>query len=280
MRVKIERIIHPERSLRLLRFQQPAFGNELHRHAHLELTWIERGEGQRFVGNHVGPFSAGDMVLIAPHVPHTWLAAPRADGSPHVATVLQLSAELFDSQGIREFTVLDDLLRMARRGLQIRGPAHALAAQALLDIDAASSGLRRLALVLGLFDQLLAHAAHCVPLAVSEEPGAGGDGERRIDRVVDWIGRQFREPLTAQQGAQLAHVSPGAFSRFFRREVGKGFADFVNDVRCSEACLMLARSERPVAEVAQACGFGTLSNFNRQFLRRHGVSPRTFRKGR
>ena len=80
-----------------------------------------------------------------------------------------------------------------------------------------------------------------------------------------------------EAAARLVHVSPAAFSRYFRREVGKSFTRYVNDMRCSEACLRLRGSNKAVAVIAHECGFATLSNFNRQFRVRTGLTPRDFR---
>ena len=77
--------------------------------------------------------------------------------------------------------------------------------------------------------------------------------------------------------ANNVQASPGAFSRYFAREVGKGFVEYVNDVRCGEACLRLRGGDKPVAEIAHDCGFESLSNFNRQFKLRTGLTPRAFR---
>jgi AraC-like DNA-binding protein len=82
------------------------------------------------------------------------------------------------------------------------------------------------------------------------------------------------------EAAAVAHVSPAAFGRFFRREVGKTFTAYVNDARCGWAALRLIQSREPIAQIAQACGFPTLSNFGEQFRRRYGMAPRDFRMGR
>ena len=97
-------------------------------------------------------------------------------------------------------------------------------------------------------------------------------------RWTGFTGTWSRE-LTVEDAARIAHVTPAAFSRYFRREVGKTFTRYVNDVRCSEACLMLRLTGRPVAAVARECGYTTLSHFNRQFRLRHGMTPREFRAG-
>jgi AraC-like DNA-binding protein len=115
------------------------------------------------------------------------------------------------------------------------------------------------------------------PLRGPPPPAADRPETRRIDQTLDWIQRHLARELTVAEAARIAHVTPAAFSRFFRREVGKTFTRYVNDVRCSEACLKLRLTDRPVAAVASACGFATLSHFNRQFRLRHGMTPREFR---
>jgi AraC-like DNA-binding protein len=74
------------------------------------------------------------------------------------------------------------------------------------------------------------------------------------------------------------HLSEGAFSRFFRAHAGKTFPEFINELRVGRACRLLAESELSITEVAFACGFANLSNFNRQFLRLKQVTPRAFRR--
>jgi AraC-like DNA-binding protein len=80
--------------------------------------------------------------------------------------------------------------------------------------------------------------------------------------------------------ARLVHVTVGAFSRWFKREIGRTFTDYVNDARCGAACDRLLRTDVSIARIADQCGFATLSNFNAQFKRRYGCTPRGFRLAR
>jgi len=72
-------------------------------------------------------------------------------------------------------------------------------------------------------------------------------------------------------------LSEGAFSRFFRGHTGKTFPQFLNELRIGRACSLLMEGDLNVTEIAYECGFANLSNFNRQFLRLKGLSPREFR---
>ena len=141
MRVEQEHISHPAQSFRLLRVTQTAFTNPRHRHAHLELTWIEQGMGMRFVGNHVAPFDSGDLVLVGPHLPHTWLSAREQFGQPHAATVLQVAPELLFNSAVPELAALGGFARAASHGFQVTGAAHAAVTSALRHLEAARSDL-------------------------------------------------------------------------------------------------------------------------------------------
>ena len=109
--------------------------------------------------------------------------------------------------------------------------------------------------------------------------GVGAASHKRVEQLLDWIRRHLHREIRAEDAARILHVTPAAFSRAFKRLVGKPFTLYVNDLRVAEACLALGRSDRPIAQIATQCGFGTLSNFNQQFRRRLDMTPRTYRNG-
>lgn len=282
MNVIHEHIVHPEASYRLLRLELEAFRGGRHRHRQFELTWIESGTGLRFVGDSVQAYEAGDLVLLGPDLPHAWLSAAGESGSHQVATVLQFPPELLSSGHWPEMAALQGVVDASRRGLQVRGPAQAAVADALAHARGAR-GLAGLAAVLDVLARLAEHREGLVPLAsAAKSARAAGSAEhdRRIARVIDWVHRNLAQELTVEHAARLVHISPAAFSRFFSREVGKSFTTYINDLRCSEASLMLRATGKPVSVIAQECGFTTLSNFNHQFRRRHGATPRELRQAR
>jgi AraC-like DNA-binding protein len=280
MKVVRERVTHPDQSFRYLRFETPRFEGEPHRHRHMELTWIEAGAGLRFVGDSVAPFAAGDLVLLGADTPHCWVSSRSRVGS--AATVLQFLPDLLATQTLPELSRLAWLAERSGVGLQVTGVAHAAVTQELCNLQAAGS-IGRLGGLLRILDVLHRHQGSLVPIAQSSMHSHGvvrNDDERqprRIDGVLGWIRRHMARDLTVAAAARVARVTPGAFSRYFRQEVGKTFTEYVNDVRCSEACLLLRRTDKAVAAVAQQCGFSTLSHFNRQFRLRYGMSPREFR---
>ena len=139
-----------------------------------------------------------------------------------------------------------------------------------------ASGLRRLALFLTALEAL-ASSSECHAIASPGytagtqplQPGAHGAGvpiHQRTARPADPHGRS-RAP---------GGLSDGAFSRFFRLHSGRTFPTFVNQLRIGRACRLLAESGNKITDIAFACGFTNLSNFNRQFQRIKAMTPREF----
>jgi AraC-like DNA-binding protein len=278
MRVINEHITHPDQSLRFLRFEVDVFRGERHRHRQLELTWIERGVGLRYVGDSVAPFESGDLVLLGVDLPHAWVSAAAQLECTSVASVIQFPLALLEQAALPELVAARPLGEQASRGLSIRGAA-ARAVIGVLASMAEADRYDQLAGLVQILGALLRHPGDLVPIAASPmRAGTEAGSVRRIDRVTEWVARDLHRVLGVSDAARLAGVSPAAFSRFFHREAGKPFSTYVNDVRCGEACVKLRQSRKPIGIVAAECGFASSSHFNRQFRRRFGLTPRQYRQ--
>ncbi|MBA3708325.1 MAG: helix-turn-helix domain-containing protein, partial [Planctomycetes bacterium] len=64
----------------------------------------------------------------------------------------------------------------------------------------------------------------------------------------------------------------------FHLRFGRTWRDYLMEVRVADACRLLADSDRAVTDIAGACGFANLSNFNRRFRQVRGTSPTAFRR--
>lgn len=279
MKVAWESIQAGTQSVRLMRLRLSSFAGALHAHEALELTWIERGEGVRIVGSRVEPFAAGDLVLIGAGLPHVWMS----HGVPPEgvrATVLQLmpSAPL---TALPEWRSIGALLTRAQRGLAVEGTQRSRIVDALErmpenpGLGLLGEALSTLAMLADDDDAL--RPLDPLPLPVLQrDPGQ----QRRLDALLVWIREHLHGTLSVEDAAAILHVSPGAFSRSFHRLAGKPFTDYVNDLRIAEACMLLRQKDRSIAEIADRCGFATMSHFNRQFRLRVGWTPREYRRQR
>jgi AraC-like DNA-binding protein len=279
MKIAREPIHRAEESLRCMHLALPAFRGSLHRHGHVELTWIERGQGLRWVGHGVEPFFDGDLVLVGSETPHLWASQGAQSPQGCAATVLQFPPDWPQRSGLPELRAVAPLLARAATGVEVQGRTR-VEVQGLLGRLRGATPQRRVAVVIDVLGCLLDGTADLRALSATVPAARPGPSGQRIDRVLNWIESHLADALTVDAAAAVAHVSPAAFGRFFRREVGKSFTTYVNDARCGWAALRLIQGREPIADVAESCGFPTLSNFGEQFRRRYGMTPRDFRAGR
>ena len=101
---------------------------------------------------------------------------------------------------------------------------------------------------------------------------------RRVLKVKNYINQNYMHEIRLNDMADIAGMSPSAFSRFFKLHTGRNLTDYIIDMRLGYASRMLVDSTHSIAEIGYGCGFNNLSNFNRIFRKKKGCSPSEFRE--
>jgi AraC family transcriptional regulator, arabinose operon regulatory protein len=102
--------------------------------------------------------------------------------------------------------------------------------------------------------------------------------DTRVQRVVDYICRNFEKPATLDQLAQIASLSASHLEEVFKAQVGLTPFAFLEGQRMRRASHLLHRTSRPVAEIAREVGFEDPLHFSKRFSKSFGFSPREYRK--
>ncbi|MDQ6433166.1 AraC family transcriptional regulator [Mesorhizobium sp. LHD-90] len=250
-----------------------------HHHPEYELTLTLNSRGERFIGDHIGAYDDGDLVLVGPNLPHTWRSSTKLDDRrPHVALVMwflpawaeALSASFVELAGIRA------MLGRAAAGLAF-SPGVSDGVRPLVEKLFVASKDERLLLLFQVLNAV-SKDERAVPLASRALVPSPDPDRRRIDRVLDHIHMNYAERWSIEALADVAALSPSGLHRLFRRHMGMAVSEYVIRMRIGEACAMLSATERPIAYIADAVGYRTLANFNRQFLTQKQVTPRAYRQ--
>lgn len=98
-----------------------------------------------------------------------------------------------------------------------------------------------------------------------------------LSRTVEYLRARFLEQLSIRELSDVAGVSPGHFSREFRRLYGMSAAEYLRRLRLEWAAERLRKPDDSLAEIAFAAGFADQSHFTRRFKRQFGVTPAAFR---
>lgn len=100
----------------------------------------------------------------------------------------------------------------------------------------------------------------------------------KIREVIDHINHHYNEELSIEQLALIMGYSKPHFMSLFKQHTGISCMDFIIRKRISEAQHLLIHSDLSVLEIAEQVGFPNISHFNRQFKKRHGLTPSQYRK--
>ena len=104
------------------------------------------------------------------------------------------------------------------------------------------------------------------------------EDEASTARARAWACRNLDEPLTIEQLARHAGMSPRTFNRRFREETGQSPGGWVRARRVDRARELLEQRDLPIDEIARLSGLGTGANLRHHLRRGLGMSPSSYRK--
>lgn len=272
----------PEGSFGCIRYLEHGTPNPLirwHYHEEYELHLIVNTSGKVFVGDYIGRFKPGNLVLTGPRLPHNWISSGvLGDDSILRDRVLQFTdASLRQaSEWLPELKEVFPLLERARHGIEFIGISD-YANDKISEIQKLS-GLERLTEFFGLLCTLSSHRDYQLLSSVRIQSYENDASLNQISEVIDYITENYATSFTLAEIAKRVGMSESGFSRYFRRMTGNTFTDFVNRLRINRACQLLVETDQYINSICYNVGYNNLANFNRRFIELKGVSPREYRK--
>lgn len=281
MRAYLEKVSSdPESSFRFFLRKIDQIPFEWHFHPEYELTFTLHGEGERYVGDHVSTFSEPDLVFIGPNVPHSWVtnSKPPTDNSLVEAYVLWFSQQWIDSltSAFPEFQPLRTLADEARRGVTFSN-ALATQLQPLFLRLSTEKPNERLISVLQILQALSSSSRQCLSSLQTSSQDLSQTELSRMNLVLSYLQQHYMNPLSLSEVAAVHHLSVSTLVRLFKRHTRQSVQQYLLQIRIGHACAKLIQSSLPIALIAEQSGFSNLSNFNRQFRKIKGETPRVFR---
>ena len=266
--------------VRCLKHGFPTELDRWHFHDEYELHLITQTTGKAFVGDWIGPFSPGHLVLCGPRLPHNWVSIDTpAGGVSERDFVIQFDhAPIAASAAhLPELADLLPLLERSKHGIEFFGLGDA-ALEHWYRVKA-GKGTARIAAFFD-FLALLVSCSDYRLLSNVQLQGAANDepGMDMINEIVNRITDNLTEPLSMAEAAAQLGMPETRFSRFFRKATGNSYTDFVNRIRIHRACHLLMETEKLVADICYEVGFNNVANFNRRFLEAKGMTPSEFRR--
>lgn len=255
------------------------FTYPLHQHREYELNFVENAAGvKRIVGDSVEEIGDYDLVLIcSENLEHVWDNGKCTSTDIREVTI-QFSPDLLSGSLItkNQFASIMKMFRDADHGISF--PLKTIMkVYAVLDgMSSEPEGFMRFLRFLWLL-YILSESDYKILASSSFSHAARNPESRRVKKVKQYINDHYTEQLKLEDMAGLVGMSPSSFSRFFKLRTGKSLSDYLLDIRLGFAARMLVDSTKNISEICFESGFNNLSNFNRIFKARRGVTPKEFR---
>ena len=101
---------------------------------------------------------------------------------------------------------------------------------------------------------------------------------KNIEKAIQFINANLSKKFTLEELAEISCFSRTYFSALFKALNGVSPWEYINIKRIEKAKRMLSESNETIIYIANECGFGNLSNFNRIFKKITGKKPTEYRK--
>lgn len=259
----------------------PHFLKLWHYHPELELVYIVKSGGVRFVGDSIEKFYEGELLLLGENLPHMFRndQAYFEEGSNLFAEalVVHFRPDFLGTllSAIPGLSKPGGLIKRAGRGILFDKKTSEKAA---LDIKAMTSMKpeRQLISFLNLLTDL--SETENVKYLSSERFSESFPSNRdKLSTVFDHIYNHFRDGINLEETASLVAMNKAAFCRMFRQRTGQTFTQFVNKIRIEYASRLLMDTDIKVVEACFESGFSNLTHFNRQFRKFTQCTPSEYR---
>lgn len=255
------------------------FDFPLHSHSEIELNMVFNAPGaQRIIGSHIGAIDDMELVLVGSDVMHGWFNDKCASDNIHELTI-QFHPTLFDEKFLmrNQMASLRKMFSDAKRGILFsRKVIEQIAPtiQALYN----NAGFGSVIDLMSLLYNLSMSEDWKLLSDPSFDNKKVSSGSCRIERVFEYMNRNFDKHVSLADVARIANMSEVSFSRFIKRHTGFSFVETLNDIRLGHVTRMLIDTNLTIAEVALCCGFNNMANFNRIFKNKKGMTPNLFRQ--
>lgn len=98
-----------------------------------------------------------------------------------------------------------------------------------------------------------------------------------LRKAIDYINAHYNEQVTLNEVAENIYVSTFYISRMFKKDLGKSFVDYLNEIRIEKAKELLRDIKYKTYEVAETVGIPDAHYFSKLFKKHTGVTPTEYR---
>lgn len=273
--------LNQQSSYTLRVFEELEFTAPFHFHPEFELTAILKGKGNRFVGDHMASFDAGDLLLLGSNLPHCWKSETNTthEISAH-SVVIQFKQDFLGDNFWNKFEMqnLMQLLEKSQLGIQFTGNDTSEVINKMLELTTIDDPFKRLLTFLDILNDLALSKTYKILNKKALVHAQSAYENNRLHAVQSYLIDHFKQKISLNEIAEVANMSPNAFCKYYKKITQKTFMETVSAYRLNYALQQLLQTEKPITEICFESGFTDVSYFFKTFKSKLNESPLAYRK--
>ncbi|MGY3704127.1 AraC family transcriptional regulator [Vagococcus martis] len=256
-----------------------------HWHKEIEMIYVTKGLVNIGYDNQLFQVQEGEIFIFGSGESHYFLASP---GSTRI--VYQFDLTVFQNYLVNQSDYKDIVMLFEKAenlsrfwGKDVEQEMRSLVEKLFKEVQQKKLGYDYA--ILSLLHQLLVFYYREIPQknrTLKEgnfvESAHQKQTLERLNDVFIYIENHFQEVITLEDVAKYVGFSPYYFSRFFKKNTGQNFSQFLTEYRLNQAKYILSHENIPMIEVAERSGFNSVKTFHHVFKEHVGLSPLKYHK--
>lgn len=256
----------------------------LHWHDYSQIWYVRQGiYNQKFLGKSILQKS-GSVMIIPPFHNH---GVCDFEDHPYQVYCIEFSREFVDQildSRQQAQTFFRPMLFEGNKEYYVLPPEiKSWVDEQLFDITEKFYNNREKCLVLqrGTIKSLLGEIAQqALKSSIEASYSAAWQHFKTVQQAIEFIDQNYNRVITVDEISRFCNLSRCSFSRIFKQVTGNTFTEFLSMIRVHYAKNELAKSDDPLDQIAERCGFHCKANFYRKFKLYEGFTPEYLRKHR
>ncbi|WP_299184159.1 AraC family transcriptional regulator [uncultured Aquimarina sp.] len=277
--------LKPEKTFSVKRANIPCIEEDWHFHKELELIYIIKSTGTRYVGNSINRFESEELYLIGSDLPHLfrndreYYKSCQLDSKAVDIIIVKFKPDFLGDHflNLTEVQSLKFLFQKANNGLKFCSNSTEEVRNLLIQL-VNSEGTLSILKILEILHHLSLNKNYKQLCPRLNNFYFKKDEKEKMAKIINYLNANFDKKIELETIASIANMTPNSFCRYFKKHTHKPFSQFLNEIRIRNACKLLIEGELQIANVCYQSGFNTITNFNRQFRTFMGTTPSEYLK--
>lgn len=251
-------------------FSGDAFFCPIHSHPEYEVVFISQGEVDYVVGDRKSVLSENELLLAGPNLPHGFYSS--GNGRRFTSLYIHLQENLLERlhRQFPEFYLMGKVSDWFKRGTVFHLDPEGT--ELYHNIFSHKHETRLMSLL-----TFLLYLNRQVPVCCLTQ-NYYPDSNKLVETIISLVMMNAQSPLSLPDMASQMNMSVATFTRVFKKHFGVSYIEFVTGLKVEQACHLLVYSSYAVTRIALEAGFTSVSQFNKKFKEKVGVSPSQYRK--